>query len=400
MGRTGASRFLALGAFALLVMSSQLLWLSFASITDVTAHALGVSEGAVGDLAVINPAMFVVLAIPTGRWMDSRYAHALAAGAVLIAGGALLRGVDPTSYAWIFAGQAVMSIGQPLVLNASTKIAARHFPPREQTAAISVATAAQFVGILAAVLTSSWLVNLGGLSLLLHVHAAVAVVAGLAVVASLRLPAAAATDAAAPVSLRWLRNDPLMWKLAALLFVGFGSYNALATWLDAIMTDFGNTGSAGGVIAAMTLAGIVGAALLPGLVGARDRRRTLCLAATGVLAAAMIALTLVHRTLPVGVALALVGFTLLGTLPVVLDWSEIHVGPERAGTATGVLLLAGNLGGVLVVLTVQAAIGSPVAALVVMALWAVPGFLVALRLPRRVGGHRTAAPEANGVAAA
>ena len=89
----------------------------------------------------------------------------------------------------------------------------------------------------------------------------------------------------------------------------------------------------------------------------------------------------------VRILLALVGLFLLGTLPVVLDWSEIHVGPERAGSATGALLLAGNLGGVFVVLTVQAVIAHPVGALTVLALWAVPGLLIALRLPRRAGEH-------------
>ncbi|WP_313409034.1 hypothetical protein, partial [Aeromicrobium sp.] len=77
------------------------------------------------------------------------------------------------------------------------------------------------------------------------------------------------------------------------------------------------------------------------------------------------------------------------TLPVMLDWSEVHVGPARAGSVTAMLLLAGNLGAVLVVLTVQLAIGDPAAALVVMALWAVPGLAVAALLPRHIGRDRS-----------
>jgi hypothetical protein len=81
------------------------------------------------------------------------------------------------------------------------------------------------------------------------------------------------------------------------------------------------------------------------------------------------------------VALAVEGFVLLACLPVALEWSEVHVGPARAGTATGALLLAGNLGGVVLVLLVQAVVGSPYAALLVMAATALPGIAVALRLP-------------------
>lgn len=53
------------------------------------------------------------------------------------------------------------------------------------------------------------------------------------------------------------------------------------------------------------------------------------------------------------------GFVLLAALPVVLDWSELHTGPERAGSAVGFLLLAGNLGGIVLLLIVQLVIGNP-----------------------------------------
>ncbi|WP_269306101.1 MFS transporter [Aeromicrobium sp. HA] len=380
--RVLAARWPALAAFALLVMTTQVLWLTFAAVTPQTATHLGVSEGAVGDLAVVNAAMFVLLAIPTGRWMDRSYERALAAGALFTAVGAIVRALDPSSYAVILTGQVIMSVGQPLVLNALTKVAARHFPDREQTTAISVAAGAQYAGILVAVLTSAWLVDAGGFRLLLVSHAVLAVVAAAAVLLSLRLPAHA-VDVLGRARLGELRRDPLVWKMAGLLFLGFGIYNGIATWLDSILVDFGHPGLAGPVIATMTLAGIAGAAVLPGLAAARDARRTVALGATATLAVVMVALAATQPVWLVYLGLALVGFMLMGTLPVVLDWSELHVGPTRAGTVTGMLLLAGNLGAVLVVLTVQLAIGDPTAALVVMAAWAVPGFVVAWLLPRR-----------------
>ncbi|GAA3540726.1 MFS transporter [Aeromicrobium flavum] len=384
--RVLAARWPALAAFALLVMSTQVLWLTFASITPETADHLGVSEGAVGDLAVVNAAAFVLLAIPAGRWMDRSYERALAAGALFTAAGAVLRALDPSSYAMILTGQAVMSIGQPLVLNALTKIAARHFPPREQTAAISVAAGSQYAGILVAVMTSAWLVDVGGFRGLLVAHAALATVAALAVLWSLRL-AAHPTDVLGRAPLGWLRADRLVWKMAALLFLGFGAYNGIATWLDSILVDFGHPGLAGPAIATMTLAGILGAAVLPSLAAARDARRVVAIAATSTLAVVMASLAVTQPVWLVYAGLALLGFMLMGTLPVVLEWSELHAGPTRAGTVTGLLLLAGNLGAVMVVLTVQLAIGRPSAALGVLALWAVPGLAVALLLPRSAGRH-------------
>jgi hypothetical protein len=75
------------------------------------------------------------------------------------------------------------------------------------------------------------------------------------------------------------------------------------------------------------------------------------------------------------------GFLLLASLPVVLEWSEIHAGPERQGAAVGFLMMAGNLGGLVLVLVVQAVIGNPYLSLGAMAVVALLGLPVALRLP-------------------
>lgn len=384
------SRWLVLVGFGLLVASTQLLWLSFAPITTQAHDAFGVSEGAIGDLAVVNPLMYVILAIPTGRWMDRRFTWALAAGAVLTAFGASLRLLDPTSYAWVFAGQLILSAGQPLVLNASTKIAARYFPPTERTVAISVASAAQFVGILAAAMTAELLVDAGDLRLLLTVHAAVALAAAVAVLLALRVPAAFATDATdatSAASLRWLLRDRLMWHLAGLLFIGVGVFNVVATWLDAILDDFGHTGVSGTLIAVMTVAGIVGATVLPGPAASRNLRRTMLMTTTTVTVLVFLGVAVVHNVVFIGCALALEGFFLLAGLPVALDWSELDAGPTRAGTATGFLLLAGNLGGTILVLVVQALIGNSYLALVALSVVALPGVALAARLPRSARSH-------------
>jgi predicted MFS family arabinose efflux permease len=375
-------RWFALAAFGLLVACTQLLWLSLAPVTEQARHALHVSSGAIGDLAVLNPLLYVVLAIPAGRWTDRAFSRALAAGAVLVAAGALVRAVRPGSFAWILVGQVVLSAGQPLGINAITKVAARYFAPRERIAAVSVGSAAQFVGILAAAATGEYLVRAGGLALLLGVHAAVAVAGATAMLGSLLIPPAFPVDATGRQPLSWLRRHRLVWVLAGLLFIGMGTFNALATWLDTILTGFGHGGVAGALIAVCTVSGIAGAAVLPSLVVAHDRRRTLLLIVVTVLALG--ALAVVHDVVFVGFALAVTGFLLLACLPVALDWSELDVGAERAATAAGVLFLAGNLGGVVFVLLVQAVVGNPYRALGLMALLAAPGIAVALRLPARV----------------
>jgi hypothetical protein len=71
---------------------------------------------------------------------------------------------------------------------------------------------------------------------------------------------------------------------------------------------------------------------------------------------------------------------------VVLDWSELHAGPERAGAAVGFLLLAGNLGGVVLVLILQGLIGNPYLSLGALSAAALAGVALATRLPARTAG--------------
>jgi predicted MFS family arabinose efflux permease len=381
--RASAARWPVLGAYALLAASTQLLWLTFAAVDTRSAAAMHVSVGTVGDLAAVFPFIYVVLALPTGRWIDVRLNQALAAGAVLTAAGAVVRVMAPESFAWQMAGQVVIATGQPLVLNSINKVAARHFPPAERAAAISAGTAALFVGILAAVLGAGPLFDAGGLPLLIGVQAAVGCAAAAAMLAALRVRPPFAGGAAASTGMRWLAGDRFLWALAWLVFVGMGTYNGVATWLEPILGRFGEGSAAGALIAVLTFAGVLGAAVLPTAAARAGRRRAVLVAAVAVSAAAFAAVAAVHNVLWIGVWLAAAGFVLLAALPVVLDWSEVHAGAERQGAAVGFLMMAGNLGGVIVVLVVQAVIGSAYLALAALAVLTLLGLPVALRLPAR-----------------
>ena len=370
-------------SYALLAACTQLLWLTFAAVDTRSAAVMHVDVGTVGDLAAIFPFIYVVLALPTGRWLDMRFGQALGAGALLTGGGALIRLVSPSSFAWQLAGQLVIAAGQPLVLNSITKVAARYFPPSQRATAISIGTAALFVGILAAVLMAGPLFDAGGLPLLLRVQAVPAVLATVLLLVALRTPPAFPDNPSVSVSLRWLARDRFMWILAVLVFIGMGTYNAVATWLQPILAHFGEGESAGTLVAVMTFAGIIGAAVLPTAVSRRDRRRELLLAALVMSVLTFIALALSHNLVWVGAWLFADGFLLLASLPVVLDWSDVHAGPERQGGAVGFLMMAGNLGGLVLVLVIQALIGNAYLSLGALAVVALAGLPVVLRLPGR-----------------
>jgi sugar phosphate permease len=190
-------------------------------------------------------------------------------------------------------------------------------------------------------------------------------------------------------SLRWLRGDRVTWQLAGLLFIGMGVFNALATWLDPILNRLGYGQAASTLITLITVSGMIGAAVLPPVAAARGRRRGVLICATAVTTLVFLTLALTHNLVLITVALVLEGFVLLAGLPIALEWSEIHAGPDRAGAAAGFLLCAGNLGGAVLVLLLEFLIDEPRLAFGAMALIAVPGLLLVARLPATAAPQRS-----------
>jgi len=373
----GASRWWRLAAYGLLAVSTQLLWLTYAPVTTETAAALHTSEAAVGNLAVVFPLLYVVLGLPAGRLLDRRFSGALLLGAVLTGAGALVRVAAPFDFAVQMTGQVVIALGQPLVLNAITALAELYFPPRERPTAVAVGSASLFVGVLAAMGLAGPLWRLGGLPLVLYLEAVPAVAGALGVAAGLcfgRRRQAGATR------LVRFRPDRLVWQLSGLLFVGMGLFNALSTWLETILDHFGRADIAGNLLAAMALAGIAGAALIPPRVTTARSSRSFMLAALWLTMAAFGALAAYHFAAWLYAWMAADGFVLLAALPVLLNWVERHVGAGQQASAVGLVMLAGNLGGVVLVLALETVIAYPYRTLAGMALAAAVGIVLALTI--------------------
>ena len=174
-----------------------------------------------------------------------------------------------------------------------------------------------------------------------------------------------------------------MWLLAGLIFIGMGVYNAVATWLQPVLANFGEGGAAGNLIAVLTAGGIVGAAVLPPIVAARGQRRSMLIVALGFTAIAFAASDLRHDVAWLSLWLFATGFAIMTCLPVVLDWSAVHAGMAREGAAAGFLLMSGNLGGVVLVLVIQVLMGNAYVPLAALAVIGVLGLPLAFALPGR-----------------
>jgi hypothetical protein len=124
---------------------------------------------------------------------------------------------------------------------------------------------------------------------------------------------------------------------------------------------------AGAMLAGMLVAGIAGCAVIPAIVARRQAERAYLTAAVVWVAACCGGLAILHPVIAADfVLIAALGFVLLAALPVILELTERRMGAS-GGLATGILLLIGNAGGLLIAVIVGALVDLPAAAFLVLA---------------------------------
>ena len=228
---------------------------------------------------------------------------------------------------------------------------------------------------------------LGGaqITTLLIVQAAFALLAAIALCSQLRHRGTGEpSDELVAVGVAGLRSvwaDPGVRVMSGLLFLGFGAFIALTTWLQALLHHYRiSANTAGGLLVAMVLAGAIGAALLPPLLVRRGAERTMIAASVFAVVLGGVLLAFLHAVWLDALVLVPMGLLLLTDLPVILELSERRAG-TAAGTVTALLWLSGQLGGLVVALAVQLVVHHPTPAFLLLA---VVG-LCALPLLSRLG---------------
>ena len=356
-----------IATYALVGAANQMLWLTFTPITTPSAHHYGVSSSDIGWLAEIFPLLYVLLAVPAASLLDRWFRPVLAAGAVLSAAGGVLR-LGGDTFAWALAGQVLIAVAQPLILTAVTGLASGYLSARSRPAGIAIGAAGIFFGMLLSLALGS---AIGGA----HLHTLLVIDAVFGVATTLAMLIAFATSPGMRVSgdvtglfgLGTVWREPGIRRLAMVSFIGFGLFVALTTWLQTLLKPAGIPAStAGWVLVGAVVAGVIGAAILPpAIIRARQDHLLFRAASLGTCGACV--MFAVWKWVPaVFAGAAVIGFLMLAALPVILEISERRAGP--AGTsATALIWLCGNAGGIVIAILVQIVVHQPTVAFLLMA---------------------------------
>ncbi len=361
-GKAPRYRWVVLAALFLLTVASQVQWLANDNIARETQALFGFDSVApVNRLAEAYLLVFLFMCIPAS-WALFRFGTrvGLGIGAVLLGVGSIVKGLGAGTYGALLAGQVVLAVSQPFILNAPTAVASSWFPVSQRGTAVGIALLAQFVGMLLALAISPWAIAVDGVPDPARIPGLVAVYGwaclGAAVLCLLLMregPGKVQRDAMADVrgfsrgvrhilSLRDVRRTVLMF------FVGLGIFNAVLICIGSIGELKALDRQQGDMLGPMVLVGgVIGAVVLP-VLSDRLRRRKAVLAAA--LVGVVPSLAGLAWSQDYGTALAfsfLVGFFVTGAGPVGFQYAAEVGGPSTESTSQGLMLLAGQVSGLL-----------------------------------------------------
>lgn len=348
-------RWVVLLVFMFITAANQLLWITFAPVTDSAVNFYGVSEISIGILSISFMVVYILVSIPAS-WVIDTYGLrvGIGIGALLTGVFGLLRGVFAPSYTAVLICQIGIAVGQPFILNAVTTVAAHWFAPSERATAAGLGTLGIYLGIIAGLALTPFVVARSGMAGALVAYGVVAVVAALAFLALSRerppLPPAPPGQEARSLVLDGLRSivrqrDFIV--LMAIFFVGLGAFNAITTWIEEIVRPRGFSAADAGISGGLMIAGgIIGAVLVPALSDHyRKRVPFISLALAGAVLG-LAGLTFATQYWLLLVASALLGFSLLSAGPVGFQYGAEITYPAPEGTSNGLILLMGQISGI------------------------------------------------------
>jgi MFS family permease len=373
-------RWVVLGAFMLIGAITQLMWLNYAAITSTTgtgantlvgtAQLMHVSTFKITQLANVITLLYIPISIPAGIIIDRKgFRYAVMLGAVLTAGFSFLR-LFTANYTLVFIGMIGIGIGQPFVLNAITKMVAAWFPTEESALATGIATLSLFLGMIVALAFTPVLLKLfgdtlSGLRWMVLVYSIVAV--GGAVL--FWLFAKAKPDKPPKRTEQELQEEgaAINWAsiskifklydfklLCIIMFIGNGAIVGIFQLIDQILKPKHISSNTSGLIGAvMVIAGVVGCVVIPAMSDKYGKRKPFVVLAAVMGVPTLFLLAQLSSVVPIYIVSMVTGFFLFSAYPLVLTMTEETTGHALTGTATSILLLLGNLGGVVLTLIME-----------------------------------------------
>ena len=345
-------RWVVLGVFMLANLAVQILWISYAPITTSASAYYGVSESAIGLLAMVFMIAFIPLSLPAAWLIDARGLRvAVGLGVVLMAVFGVLRGFAGADYTLALLATIGIAVAQPFLLNSWTTLGSHWFPTRQRATAVGLITLANLVGTGIGMVLTPVLIETMAIDTVQLVYGVVAAVAAAAFLAFAR--ERPATPPCPPgMEERALMLDGLKHALTvrpflvylAVVFVGMGVFNGVTTWVEQIVHPRGFSETDAGLIGGlMLLGGLLGAVVVSALSDRQGKRVRYLVLCFGLAVPGLLGVALVSTTWLLFAASFVLGFFLVPALPVGMQYAAEITYPTPEGTSNGLIQLCGQV---------------------------------------------------------
>jgi len=387
------SRWIMLSVYMLMVAVNQLLWITFAPITGDATKYYSVTDLQIGILSMCFMIVYIVVSIPAS-WIIDKYGIKIGVGIGAAFTGifGLVRGFAGTDYNWLLIAQIGIAVGQPFILNAITKLAARWFPIEERATATGLGTLAMYVGILAGMTLTPYLTIGSGISGMLYIYGIISIVTAVIFIVLIKerpLTAPCRPDQEERSLVfdgfkQTLRNKDFIW-LMLIFFIGLGVFNSVTTWIEDILRPRGFSAPQAGITGGlMIVGGVIGALIIPMLSDRYKKRIPFIIIS---LAGATLGLTGITFATSYWLLLTsgmMLGFFLLSSGPIGFQYGAEITYPASEGTSNGMLLMMGQISGIAFIFAMDSlkspATGSMTRSLVVLIILMVISLLISFRL--------------------
>lgn len=351
-------RWIILLAIFPIIISTEMMWLSLAPVSSMAKNFYGVSSISIDMLSISYMIMFIIFSIPAS-WVVDRfgYRHSLIIGALLTAVFGVVRAVFAENFTIVLIAQFIIAIGQPFLLNISTKVPANWFPINERSTAAGILTMAQYVGFAVPMLLTPVLAESMGIPYVLKIFAIIAVIAAtICILLTKEKPRVAPPGPIALkedlsfTSIKKLFKNKAYLAVLIICFISIGIFNTVLTLLETILLPHGITSADAGVIGAVfVISGVVGAVLIPMISDKVGVRIPFFMCSTIILIPVYLGFTFVNSFILLAVLAAVAGFAIMGVAPILFQHGSEVAYPIQEGTSLGSILLMGQISGVLFV---------------------------------------------------
>lgn len=344
-------RWVVLGVFMFINLTIQVLWIAYAPITGPAAKFYGVSDLQIGLLAMSFMLAFIPLSIPVSWAIDTYgFRKTVSLGAIIMGVFGVARGLAGADYTLVLISTIGLAISQPFLLNAWTKVPAQWFAIEERATAVGLVTLANLVGTALGMVLTPILIETLSIPTVQVIYGSLAALSAILFVIFARekpiTPPCPPGQEVRALMLDGLKHalkvkDFLLYL--AVSFIGLGLFNGINTWVENIIRPRGFTPTDAGTLGAvMLVGGLFGAVIIPPFSDKQHQRKKFLLLGIVLAIPGLIGLTFAAEFWLLLVSAFSLGFFLISTSPIGMQYAAEITQPTPEGTSNGLIQLFGQ----------------------------------------------------------